>query len=81
MTTIALEHEAVDPGPAVDIGVARAELAIRELGIPAESLVLIPYQVDTDFWCPQPVGEERLVCSAGSPAERRDAARPPRFAC
>jgi hypothetical protein len=31
MTTIALEHEAVDPGPVVDISVGRAELAIREL--------------------------------------------------
>lgn len=28
--TIALEHEAVDPGSAVDMGAGRAELAIRE---------------------------------------------------
>lgn len=41
------------------------ELAIRELGIPADHLALIPYQVDADFWCPQPVAEERLICSAG----------------
>lgn len=41
------------------------ELAIRELGIPAEQLALIPYQVDASFWCPQPVVEERLICSAG----------------
>jgi glycosyltransferase involved in cell wall biosynthesis len=41
------------------------ELAIRELGIPAERLALIPYQVDTDFWQPEAAVEERLVCSAG----------------
>ena len=41
------------------------ELAIRELGIPADHLALIPYQVDADFWCPQPIVEERLICSAG----------------
>ncbi len=41
------------------------DLAIRELGIPADHLALIPYQVDVDFWSPQPVAEERLVCSAG----------------
>jgi glycosyltransferase involved in cell wall biosynthesis len=42
------------------------ELARDELGIPVEHLALIPYQVDTDFWRPQPdVAEERLVCSAG----------------
>jgi glycosyltransferase involved in cell wall biosynthesis len=41
------------------------EVAIRELGIPAKHLALIPYQVDADFWCPQPVAEERLICSAG----------------
>jgi glycosyltransferase involved in cell wall biosynthesis len=42
------------------------ELARDELGIPVEHLALIPYQVDTEFWRPQPaVPEERLVCSAG----------------
>jgi glycosyltransferase involved in cell wall biosynthesis len=42
------------------------ELAQTELGIPAERLALIPYQVDTRFWRPLPdVAEERLVCSAG----------------
>jgi glycosyltransferase involved in cell wall biosynthesis len=42
------------------------ELAIGELGIPAERLALIPYQVDANFWRP-PEGavEERLICSAG----------------
>jgi glycosyltransferase involved in cell wall biosynthesis len=41
------------------------DLAIRELGIPPERLALIPYQVDVDFWRPESVPEERLICSAG----------------
>ena len=41
------------------------ELGIHELGIAPEKLALVPYQVDTDFWQPQPLQEERLVCSAG----------------
>lgn len=41
------------------------ELAINELGIPAERLALIPYQVDADFWRPEVAPEERLICSAG----------------
>jgi glycosyltransferase involved in cell wall biosynthesis len=41
------------------------ELAMRELSIPAERLSFVPFRVDTDFWRPQPVPEERLVCSAG----------------
>ena len=42
------------------------ELGIHELGIPAQRLALLPYQVDTDFWRPRPdVAEERLICSAG----------------
>jgi len=44
------------------------ELAIQELGIPAERLALIPYQVDVNFWRPEAVEavpEERLICSAG----------------
>jgi glycosyltransferase involved in cell wall biosynthesis len=41
------------------------ELAIHELGIPAERLALIPYQVDADFWRPEVAVEERLICSAG----------------
>jgi hypothetical protein len=41
------------------------DLAVSELGIPADQLALVPYQVDTDYWQPQPVPEERLICSAG----------------
>jgi glycosyltransferase involved in cell wall biosynthesis len=42
------------------------ELAIHELGIPAERLALMPYQVDAEFWRPvEDVAEERLVSSAG----------------
>ncbi|MGI9146815.1 MAG: glycosyltransferase family 4 protein [Chloroflexota bacterium] len=41
------------------------DLAIRDLGIPAQQLALIPYQVDANFWCPQAGVEERLICSAG----------------
>jgi glycosyltransferase involved in cell wall biosynthesis len=44
---------------------AQFELGTQELGIPAAKLALVPYQVDTDFWCPQPVAEERVICSAG----------------
>jgi glycosyltransferase involved in cell wall biosynthesis len=50
--------------------VRQREIAIQELGIPAERLALVPYQVDSAFWRPQPVAEERLVCSAG--LEHRD---------
>lgn len=45
-------------------------LAVSQLGIPRERLALLPYQVDTDFWRPQPVEEETLICSAG--LEHRD---------
>jgi glycosyltransferase involved in cell wall biosynthesis len=44
------------------------ELAVSDLGIPAERLAFVPFRVDTDFWRPQPaqtVAEERLICSAG----------------
>lgn len=41
------------------------ELATTELGIPADRLAFVPFRVDTDFWRPQPVAEERLICSAG----------------
>jgi glycosyltransferase involved in cell wall biosynthesis len=42
------------------------DLARTELGIPVDHLALVPYQVDTEFWRPQPgVEEERLVASAG----------------
>jgi glycosyltransferase involved in cell wall biosynthesis len=40
------------------------ELALR-LGIPAERLAFVPYQVDTTFWQPQAVREEPLISSAG----------------
>ena len=41
------------------------EIGSTELGIPSEKLALVPYQVDPSFWTPQPVAEERLICSAG----------------
>jgi glycosyltransferase involved in cell wall biosynthesis len=41
------------------------EIAVRDLGVPPERLEFVPYQVDTDFWRPQAVPEERLICSAG----------------
>src|SRR5262245_24728816 len=41
------------------------DLARSQLGIPAERLALVPYQVDTAFWRPQALPEERLICSAG----------------
>lgn len=41
------------------------ELAVHKLGIPAERLALIPYQVDAEFWQAQTSVEERLICSAG----------------
>ncbi len=46
------------------------ELAVRELGIPSRRLALVPYQVDTEFWQPLDVPEERLVSAIG--LERRD---------
>jgi glycosyltransferase involved in cell wall biosynthesis len=44
---------------------AQYDLAIAELGIPPAHLALLPYQVDPDFWQPQPVPEEPVVSSAG----------------
>lgn len=41
------------------------EIGEKEIGIPAEQLALVPWQVDPDFWRPRPVPEERLICSAG----------------
>jgi glycosyltransferase involved in cell wall biosynthesis len=46
------------------------ELAIRDLGIPEDRIELIPYQVDTRYWSPHAVPEDRLVVSAG--LEHRD---------
>ncbi|MDQ6671975.1 MAG: glycosyltransferase family 4 protein [Chloroflexota bacterium] len=45
---------------------ARAQYDLgTQLGIETDKLTLMPYQVDTDFWRPQPEPEERLICSAG----------------
>jgi glycosyltransferase involved in cell wall biosynthesis len=46
------------------------EFAVRELGIPATRLALVPYHVDTEFWSPRGGATERLVVSAG--LEHRD---------
>ena len=43
----------------------QCELAIDRLGIEPARLALIPYHVDTAFWHPQPVEEERLIVAAG----------------
>src|SRR5205823_3109909 len=40
------------------------ELAVDELQIPEDHLAFVPYQVDSEFWCPQQVPEERMICSA-----------------
>jgi glycosyltransferase involved in cell wall biosynthesis len=45
-------------------------IALQALGIPAERLALVPYQVDTNFWDPEKVvtggaTSERLIASAG----------------
>ena len=40
-------------------------LALGQLGFSPDQLVLLPYQVDPDFWRPIPATEERLVVSAG----------------
>ena len=44
---------------------AQYDRGIQQLNIDAAKLALVPYQVDTRFWCPQPVAEERVICSAG----------------
>ncbi len=46
------------------------DVAVSELGIEPIRLALIPYQVDTRFWQPQPIDEEPLIVSAG--LEHRD---------
>jgi glycosyltransferase involved in cell wall biosynthesis len=46
------------------------ELAVRELGMPADRMALVPYCADTSFWSPRPVAEERLIVAAGQ--EHRD---------
>jgi len=46
------------------------DLAATELEVGRERLTLMPYQVDTTYWAPEDVPEERLVVSAG--LEHRD---------
>jgi glycosyltransferase involved in cell wall biosynthesis len=42
------------------------DIGRADLGIPADQMALIPYQVDVEFWRPRiAVQEERLICSAG----------------
>jgi glycosyltransferase involved in cell wall biosynthesis len=41
------------------------DVAREVLGIPADRLALLPYQVDAAFWAPSRVPEEPLVVSAG----------------
>jgi glycosyltransferase involved in cell wall biosynthesis len=41
------------------------DLAVRDLGLSPDKLALVPYQADAEFWTPQDVPEERLICSAG----------------
>jgi glycosyltransferase involved in cell wall biosynthesis len=41
------------------------QIGMTRLGIPVERLAMVPYQVDTEYWRPQPVPEQRLLCSAG----------------
>lgn len=45
-------------------------LAERDLGIPAEKLVVVPYYADIEFWAPVRGREEPLVLAAGR--EHRD---------
>ena len=46
------------------------DIAVTDLGIEPNRLALLPYQVDTRYWTPQLVAEERLIVSAG--LEHRD---------
>jgi glycosyltransferase involved in cell wall biosynthesis len=41
------------------------DLALKELKFRSDQLVLVPYQVDPEFWRPIPATEERLIASAG----------------
>src|SRR5581483_5820154 len=41
------------------------EHAIESLGIPSQQVAFVPFQVDPDFWRPEPGAEERLICSIG----------------
>jgi glycosyltransferase involved in cell wall biosynthesis len=44
---------------------AQRHLALTRLGVAAENVQVLPYQVDTDFWRPLGSPIEELVCSAG----------------
>jgi glycosyltransferase involved in cell wall biosynthesis len=44
---------------------AQYEAGVEQLDIDPAKLALVPYQVDTRFWQPQPVAEEDVICSAG----------------
>src|SRR5437588_12152258 len=46
------------------------ELAVRDLGVPAGRLALLPYCADSSFWSPRSVAEEPLIVAAGQ--EHRD---------
>jgi glycosyltransferase involved in cell wall biosynthesis len=46
------------------------DMAVSELAIPRQRLAFVAYGVDTDFWSPASIHEERLVVSAGR--EHRD---------
>ena len=46
------------------------DLAERDLGIPADKLVVVPYYADTEFWTPIRRVEEPLILAAGR--EHRD---------
>jgi glycosyltransferase involved in cell wall biosynthesis len=55
-------------------------IMIEELGIPAEKIVLLPYQVDEHFWRPMPAQEAQAALSAapGSTAASDTASAPTR---
>jgi glycosyltransferase involved in cell wall biosynthesis len=48
----------------------QAELAEKELGLPASLLSLVPYGVDSRFWAPGPAAGQAIVISPGR--EHRD---------
>jgi len=44
---------------------AQKQVAVERLGIDADAVVVLPYQVDTEFWRPREHGVEDLISSAG----------------